>query len=126
MSASTLLTLTAVVRDLAVAITCGGLVAVAVVLPRGHVAVERALAVARAAAAIWAVAAVAYMFIAYSVIAARSPGEPTFGSEAWAFLTGIANTTIVKRLRKLLHPNSGTGSMLSYHSRLSTSRPFCT
>ncbi len=29
------------------------------------------------------------MLTAYSVIALRSPSEPTFGSEAWAFLTGI-------------------------------------
>ncbi len=90
MTAAVLVTLTGIVRDLSIALVVGGLVVVAAVLPRGHAGVARAVTVARVASAVWAVDMVAFCLASYSSIAGRGPDEPSFGSEAWAFLTGIA------------------------------------
>jgi putative copper resistance protein D len=90
MTAAVLVTLTGIVRDLAIALVIGGLVVIAAVLPRGHAAVARASALVRVAAVVWAADMVVFCLASYSSIAGRGPDEPTFGSEAWAFLTGIA------------------------------------
>jgi cytochrome c oxidase assembly factor CtaG len=90
MTAAALVTLIGIVRDLAVALTVGGFLLIAAVVPPAGRAATRASALARAASAVWAVSAVAFCVASYSSIAGRSPTEPSFGAEAWAFLTGIA------------------------------------
>jgi putative copper resistance protein D len=90
MTAAALVTLTGIVRDLSVALTVGGFLLIAAVVPPNGRAAARASALARTASAVWAVSAVAFCVASYSSIAGRSPGEPSFGAEAWAFLTGIA------------------------------------
>ena len=90
MTAAAFVTLTGIVRDLAVALTVGGLVLIAGVVPRAGRAAARASNLARVASAVWAVSAAAFCVASYASIAGRSPSEPSFGAEAWAFLTGIA------------------------------------
>lgn len=90
MTAAALVTLAGIVRDLAIALTVGGFLLIAVVLPPASPAAARASALSRSASAVWAASAVVYCLAAYSSISGRSAGEPSFGTEAWAFLTGVA------------------------------------
>ena len=90
MSAAALVTLAGIVRDLAVALTVGGFLMFAAVAPPAGRAAARASTIVRAASAVWAVSAVVFCVASYASIAGRSPSEPSFGTEAWAFLTGIA------------------------------------
>jgi putative copper resistance protein D len=90
MTAAALVTLTGIVRDLAVALTIGGFLLIASVIPPASRAAARASALARGASGVWAASAVVYCLASYSSISGRSAGEPSFGTEAWAFLTGVA------------------------------------
>lgn len=89
MTAAGLVTALAVLRDLALAATVGGLLAFAAVVPARSPGSARAIAVARWGSASWAVASVAFALASYASISQRTPSEPTFGSEAWWFLTSI-------------------------------------
>ena len=84
---STLVTLAAVVRDLAVAGTVGGLLVVMTVVTAD--ATTRALALARASAITWVVAAVTYLVAAYADIARVSPADADFGTQLWRFMADI-------------------------------------
>ncbi|WP_084039107.1 cytochrome c oxidase assembly protein [Demequina sp. NBRC 110053] len=89
MPAETLVTMAGGIRDVALAFTVGGLLAIATLLPVGHRAVARAAAIARWASVAWAVAAVAYVFVSYAFIR-NSPVDPErFVEEVWAFVTTI-------------------------------------
>lgn len=110
MLAETLVTASAIVRDLAVALVVGGLIFVAAILPptadagarrrvkptvasakaTSHPAVLRALTVARIAAAVWVVAAVVFLLASAMDILRVSPGDPLFGAQLWQFITEIS------------------------------------
>lgn len=89
MPAETLVTVTGGVRDVALALTVGGLVAIAVMLPRDHRAVARAASIARWASATWAVAAVAFIFASYAFIRNDALDPDRFVEEVWSFVTTI-------------------------------------
>jgi len=89
MPAETLVTATGGIRDVALALTVGGLVAIAAILPLGHRAVARAAAVARWSSVVWAVSAVAFLFASYSYIRNDAVSAERFIEEVWAFATTI-------------------------------------
>ena len=77
----------AIVRDLAVAGTVGGLLVVMAVVRAD--ATSRALALARASAIVWAISSATYLVAAYSDIARVSPGDAEFGTQLWRFMADI-------------------------------------
>lgn len=89
MSAEALVTLSGIVRDLAVPFTVGGLIAIAALLPRSSPAVARASLVARVASAVWAVAAVTHLFATYAFIRNAPVEAERFVEEVWTFATTI-------------------------------------
>ena len=89
MPVDALVNATAGLRDIALALTVGGLLSVAVVLPRGHRAVARAAAVARWSSVAWALSAVAFVFASYANIRGEVIGAERFVEEAWSFATTI-------------------------------------
>ncbi|WP_297081945.1 cytochrome c oxidase assembly protein [uncultured Demequina sp.] len=89
MPAETLVTATGGIRDVALALTVGGLIAIAAILPSGHRAVARAAAVARWSSVAWAVAAVAYLFASYAYIRNDAVPAERFIEEVWSFATTI-------------------------------------
>lgn len=84
---SVLVAIAAIVRDLAVSGVVGGLLLVIAVV-KGRAA-ARALTLARASAAVWAIAAGTYLVAAYSEIALIGPGDPEFGAQLWSFMADI-------------------------------------
>jgi putative copper export protein len=89
MSVDTLVTATGGVRDIALALTVGGLIAIAAMLPAGHRAVARAAALTRWASVVWAVSAVAFIFVSYAYIRNDAVDPERFVEETWAFVTTI-------------------------------------
>ncbi|WP_084106428.1 cytochrome c oxidase assembly protein [Demequina sp. NBRC 110056] len=89
MPAETLVTMAGGVRDVALALTVGGLIAIATLLPPGHRAVARAAAVARWSSVAWAVSAVAYVFVSYAYIRNSPVAPERFVEEVWSFVTTI-------------------------------------
>ncbi|MFW2512743.1 cytochrome c oxidase assembly protein [Demequina sp. SO4-13] len=77
------------VRDVALALTVGGLVALAVMLPDGHHAAARAAAVARWSSIVWAASALAYVFASYALIRNEAVEPGRFVEEVWSFATTI-------------------------------------
>jgi cytochrome c oxidase assembly factor CtaG/putative copper export protein len=73
------------VRDLATAGVVGGLVMVAMVLPVGHAAANRALNVARASAIIWVLSALGYSLATYAVIRDQPVDVNRFLQEWWQY-----------------------------------------
>ncbi|WP_062130907.1 cytochrome c oxidase assembly protein [Demequina aestuarii] len=76
-------------RDVALALTAGGLIALAVMLPAGHAAAGRAAAVARWSSTAWAASALAYVFAAYARIRNEDVAPERFVEEVWSFVTTI-------------------------------------
>lgn len=74
---------------MAVAFVVGGLVAIAAILPAGHRATSHAAAVARWASAIWAIAAVGFVFASYANIRNAATSPDRFVEEVWVFVTTI-------------------------------------
>lgn len=89
MPAEAFVTASAGVRDLAMALTVGGLVSVAMVFPAGSAAAQKVAGLVRWAAMMWAVAAASFALTSYWAISLTSPSDPHFGVEAWSFLTNI-------------------------------------
>lgn len=89
MPVESLVALTGGIRDVALAFTVGGLLAIAAMLPTAHRAVDRAAAVARWSSIAWAVSAVAYVFVSYAYIRNDSVEPERFVEEVWAFVTTI-------------------------------------
>ncbi|MFW7414838.1 cytochrome c oxidase assembly protein [Demequina sp. SO4-18] len=77
------------VRDVALAFTVGGLVALAVMIPAGHPASSRAGAVARWSSIVWAASAVAFVFASYAQIRNEAVEPGRFVEEVWSFSTTI-------------------------------------
>jgi putative copper resistance protein D len=76
-------------HDLAVAVTIGGLLLAACVLPAGGAAWERAARAAAGAAVGWAVLATAVVILTYADVAGRPVGGPGFGPELGYFVTDL-------------------------------------
>lgn len=89
MPVEALVTLTGGIRDVALAFTVGGLVALAAMLPAGHRATARAAAVARWSAAVWALSAVTFVFVSYAYIRNEVSEAQRFVEEVWNFATTI-------------------------------------
>lgn len=89
MPAETLVTMAGGVRDVALGLTVGGLLAIATLLPAGHRAVARASAIARWSSVAWAVAAVGYLFVSYAYIRNDAVAPERFVEEVWSFATTI-------------------------------------
>lgn len=83
------ITVAAIVRDLAVALTAGALLLIACVLPRGKAA-NRASLIAQWSAVVWTVAAAVFLVATASNIFLTSPTAPEFGPQIWQFITEIA------------------------------------
>ncbi len=84
-----LVTLSGWLRDVAIALTAGGFAAIAVMLPRGHLAAKRAGAVVQWSSIVWAVAAVVFLFASYARIRNESVAPERFIEEVWTFATSI-------------------------------------
>jgi cytochrome c oxidase assembly factor CtaG len=84
---SNLVAIAAIVRDIAVAGTVGGLLAVMTVVRAD--ATSRALALARASAIAWVIASAVYLVAAYAEIARVSPYDADFGTQLWRFMADI-------------------------------------
>lgn len=89
MPAEALVSLMGGIRDVALAFTVGGLFALAAMLPVGHRAVARASAVARWSSIVWAISAVAFIFVSYAYISNQVPAPERFVEEVWTFATTI-------------------------------------
>ncbi|WP_084100029.1 cytochrome c oxidase assembly protein [Demequina sp. NBRC 110051] len=89
MSVDVLVTLTGAIRDIFLGLTAGALVMLAGVVPSSHRAADRASQVARVAAAVWALAAVAYIFVSYAYIRNDAVAPERFVEEVWSFVTTI-------------------------------------
>ncbi len=83
----TIVGLSAITRDLSVAVVVGALLLLATVV-RGA-AVERAALVARIGAIAWVVSASVFLVWSYAEIANVSLGDPTFGQQLWSFVADI-------------------------------------
>lgn len=89
MPAELLVTATGGIRDVALALTVGGLVAIAAMVPAGHPAAVRAAAVARWSSVAWAASAIAFVFASYANIRAEAVAPERFVEEVWSFVTTI-------------------------------------
>ncbi|WP_152649171.1 cytochrome c oxidase assembly protein [Demequina flava] len=89
MPVETLVTMTGAVRDIALGLTAGALIMIAAILPARHAAVTRASQVARIAGAVWALSAVAYIFVSYAFIRNDAVEPERFVEEVWSFATTI-------------------------------------
>ncbi|WP_278236188.1 cytochrome c oxidase assembly protein [Isoptericola sp. AK164] len=77
-----------VLSELALAVTVGGLFAVAFLLPRGR-HTDRVLLVAGWASSLWAVAAVVQLVLSYSYVSTISLAAETFGQGLWQFVLDV-------------------------------------
>lgn len=95
MSIGTLVFAAAGIRDISLGLTLGALLIILAVLPAGHRAVERVGLIARVSSAVWAVAALVFLFASYANIVPRTGTGQTasYGSgfieEVWSFVTTI-------------------------------------
>lgn len=89
MSAELLVTIAAIVRDLALAFVVGGLLLAAAILPQGE-ASRRALSVTLWSSVGWAASSVIFLFASAAVILNTPPTDPLFGAQAWQFATETA------------------------------------
>src|SRR5690554_6048736 len=89
MPVEALVTVTGGIRDVALAFTVGGLIALAAMLPTGHRAVPRAAAVARWSSVVWAASAVVFVFVSYAYIRNDVGEAQRFVEEVWNFATTI-------------------------------------
>lgn len=89
MPADVLVTLAAVTRDIAVALTAGALLAVVAILPDGHRAAARSLTIARLASAIWAASALVFSLASYATIRGSATTPSRLIEEWWSFGTTI-------------------------------------
>lgn len=83
----TIVGLSAIARDLSVAVVVGALLLLVTVV-RGE-AVERAALVARIGAIVWVVSSAVFLVWSYAEIANASLGDPTFGQQLWSFVADI-------------------------------------
>ena len=83
----TWVTLAAIVRDIAVAATAGGLIAVMTLTTKA--AAQRALLLARIGAIAWVLGALAYLISSYSDIALTPLTAADFGPQLWSFVAQI-------------------------------------
>lgn len=81
--------MTGAVRDIALGVTAGALIMIAAIVPARHAAAERASLIARIAAGIWALSAVAYVFVSYAYIRNDAIPPERFVEEVWSFATTI-------------------------------------
>ena len=89
MPVDVLVTVSGGIRDVALALTVGGLIALAAMLPQGHRATARAAAVARWSAVVWAASAVVFIFVSYAYISNHVAAPGRFVEEVWNFATTI-------------------------------------
>ncbi|WP_062070410.1 cytochrome c oxidase assembly protein [Demequina sediminicola] len=89
MPIDTLVTMTGAVRDIALGMTAGALLMIVAIVPARHAAAERASTIARISAAVWALSAVAYIFISYAYIRNDAIAPSRFVEEVWSFATTI-------------------------------------
>jgi putative copper resistance protein D len=89
MPADALVTIAAVVRDVAVAGTVGALFMIAAVLPTGLPASVRMWTLARVASAVWAGSAFIFSLASYASIRGARLGGSQFIEEWWSFSTRI-------------------------------------
>ncbi|WP_156157735.1 cytochrome c oxidase assembly protein [Demequina pelophila] len=85
MPVEALVTVAAIVRDMSLAATVGGLVLIAAVLPRGHAAVGRAALVARVGSIGWVLGSLAHSMLTYASIRGSVPEASRFLEEWWGF-----------------------------------------
>ncbi|NTV40235.1 MAG: bifunctional copper resistance protein CopD/cytochrome c oxidase assembly protein, partial [Demequinaceae bacterium] len=83
----TIVALSAITRDLSVAVVVGALLLLATVV-RGA-AVERTALIARIGAIAWVISAAVFLVSSYAEIANVSLGDPTFGQQLWSFVADI-------------------------------------
>ncbi|WP_062077147.1 cytochrome c oxidase assembly protein [Demequina globuliformis] len=89
MPIDTLVTMTGAVRDIFLGLAAGGLIMIASIVPAHHPAAARASLVARVSASVWAIAAVAYIFVSYAYIRNDAIAPERFVEEVWSFATTI-------------------------------------
>ena len=89
MPVEVLVTVSGGIRDVALALTVGGLIALAAMLPAGHRAAARAAAVARWSSVVWAASAVVFIFVSYAYISNQVAEPGRFIEEVWNFATTI-------------------------------------
>ncbi|WP_084077477.1 cytochrome c oxidase assembly protein [Demequina sp. NBRC 110057] len=89
MSVDALVTMTGALRDVFLGLTAGALVVLAAVIPPRHPAAERASLVARVSSGLWALSAVAYIFVSYAYIRNDGVEAERFVEEVWSFATTI-------------------------------------
>jgi putative copper resistance protein D len=89
MSPEALVVAVGALRDLSLGVAAGGLLVIAAVLPKGHLAVQRVALITRVASVVWALAAVAFVLVSYANIRNESLPLAQFLEEAWYFVTQI-------------------------------------
>lgn len=89
MSADLIVTVAAALRDVSIALTAGALLVIAGVLPRGHVAVERAGLIARIASIVWVVSSLAHSMATYAAIRGELPDASRFVEEWWSYSQSV-------------------------------------
>ncbi|WP_296666882.1 cytochrome c oxidase assembly protein [Demequina sp.] len=89
MSIELLVTMSAGLRDLAIAATAGALLIIAGVVPAGHPAAARAALVARVGSVTWVVAALTHSMATYASIRGSLPDASRFVEEWWGYSTSV-------------------------------------
>ena len=89
MTADTLVAVSAALRDLAIAGVVGGLLLIAVALPRDHPAVGRTSLIARVASMVWVVAALTFSLASYANIRGSGTDASRFLQEWWQYSTSV-------------------------------------
>lgn len=89
MPVDALVTMSGGLRDVALALTAGGLIAMAVMVPAGHPAAVRAAAVARWSSVVWVASALVFLFASYARIRNQGVSPERFVEEVWSFATTI-------------------------------------
>ncbi len=83
----TIVGLSAITRDLSVAVVVGALLLLVTVV-RGA-AVEKAALVARVGAIAWVISSAVFLVWSYAEIANVGVGDPSFGQQLWSFVADI-------------------------------------
>lgn len=89
MTAELLVTIAAIVRDLALAFVVGGLLIAAAIVPQGEAA-RRAVTVTMWSSVAWVLASAAFLLASAAVVLNTRPDDPLFGPQAWQFATETA------------------------------------
>ena len=89
MTVEALVTVFAVTRDIALAVTAGALLIIAAVLPVGHPAVHRAALIGRIGSIAWVLGALGHSMGTYATIRGTLPDASRFVEEWWSYSTSV-------------------------------------